>query len=81
MSVLHEEKRRTTSDSGKTNATETVLGNFRDRSENGKSYCRTRSDVGSERVKVPEVPCCGKHFNKIDVISYVIKVNPDGKKL
>jgi hypothetical protein len=50
-SVLHEEKRRTGPDSGRTNATKTVSDVFRHRSRTGKSYCRTRSDVGSERVK------------------------------
>jgi hypothetical protein len=51
-SVLYEEKRWTDSDSGRTNSTKTVSGVFRHRSGIGKSYCRTRSDVGSERVKV-----------------------------
>jgi hypothetical protein len=50
-SVLHEEKRRTGSDSGLTNATNPVSDVFRHRSGTGKSYCRTRFDVGSERVK------------------------------
>jgi hypothetical protein len=45
-----EKKRRTGSDSGRTNATKTVSDVFRHRSRTGKSYCRTRSDVGSERV-------------------------------
>jgi hypothetical protein len=45
-----EEKRRTGSDSGRTNATKTVSGVFRHRSRTGKSYCRTRSDVGLEIV-------------------------------
>jgi hypothetical protein len=49
-SVLHEEKRRTGSDSGQTNATKTVSDVFRHRSGTGKSYCWTRFDVGSERV-------------------------------
>ena len=49
--VLHEEKRRTGSGSGRTNATKTVSGVFRHWSRTGKSYSRTRSDVGSERVK------------------------------
>jgi hypothetical protein len=48
-SVLHEEKRRTGSDSGRTNATKTVSDVFRHRSGTGKSYCRMRFDVGSER--------------------------------
>jgi hypothetical protein len=43
-SVLHEEKRRTGSDSGRTNATKTMSDVFRHRSRTGKSYCRTRSD-------------------------------------
>jgi hypothetical protein len=51
-SVLHEEKRRTGSDNGQTNATKTVSDVFRHRSRTRKSYCRTRSDVGSERVKL-----------------------------
>jgi hypothetical protein len=51
-SVLHEEKRRTDSDSGRKNATKTVTYVFRHRSRTGKSYCRTRSDVRSERVNV-----------------------------
>jgi hypothetical protein len=34
------------------NATKTVSDVFRHRSETGKSYCRARSDVGSERVNV-----------------------------
>jgi hypothetical protein len=51
--LLHEEKRRTGSDSGRTNATKTMSDFFRHRSRTGKSYCRTRSDVGSERVKQP----------------------------
>jgi hypothetical protein len=46
----NEEKRRTGSDSGRTNATKTVSDVFRHRRRTGKSYCRTRSDVGSERV-------------------------------
>jgi hypothetical protein len=50
-SVLHEEKRQTGSDSVRTNATKTVSDIFRHQSKTGKSYCRTRSDVGSERVK------------------------------
>jgi hypothetical protein len=50
-SVLHEKKRRTGSDSGRTNATKTVSDVFRHRSEIGKLYCRTRFDVGLERVK------------------------------
>jgi hypothetical protein len=50
--VLHEEKRRTGSVSGRTNATKTVSDVFRHRSRTGKSYCRTRSDVWSERVKL-----------------------------
>jgi hypothetical protein len=54
-SVLHEEKRRTGSDSGRTNATKNVSDVFRHRSGTGKSYCRTRSDVGSERVKRLEI--------------------------
>jgi hypothetical protein len=45
-SVLHEEKRRTGSDS---KATKIVSDVFRHRSRTGKSYCWTRSDVGSER--------------------------------
>jgi hypothetical protein len=49
-SVLHEEKRRTGSDSGRTNAAKTVSDVFRHRSRTGKLYCRTRSDVGSERA-------------------------------
>jgi hypothetical protein len=49
--LLHEETRRTGSDSGRTNATKTVSDVFRHRSRTRKSYCRTRSDVGSERVK------------------------------
>src|SRR5215475_14499235 len=51
-SVLHEEKRRTGSDSGRTNATKTVSDVFRHRRITGKSYRRTRSDVGSERVNI-----------------------------
>jgi hypothetical protein len=50
--VLHEEKRRTGSDIGRTNATKTVSEVFRHRSGTGKSYCRTWFDVGSERVKI-----------------------------
>jgi len=38
-------KRRTGSDSGRTNGTKTVSDVFRHRSGTGKSYCRTRSDV------------------------------------
>jgi hypothetical protein len=34
------------------NATKTVSGVFRHRSRTGKSYCRKRYDVGSERVKI-----------------------------
>jgi hypothetical protein len=34
------------------NATKIVSDVFRHRSRTGKSYCRTRFDVGSERVKV-----------------------------
>jgi hypothetical protein len=49
-SVLREEKRRTGSDSGGTNATKTVSDVFRHRSRTRKSFCRTKSDVGSERV-------------------------------
>jgi hypothetical protein len=49
-SVLHEEERRAGSDSGQTNATKTMSDVFRHRSGTGKSYCRTRFDVGSERV-------------------------------
>jgi hypothetical protein len=49
--VLHEEKRQTGSNSGRTNATKTVSDVFRHRSGTGKSYCRTGFDVGSERVK------------------------------
>jgi hypothetical protein len=56
-SVLYEEKRRTGSDSGQTNATKTVSNVFRHRSETGKLYCRTRSDVGSERVKLVSHSC------------------------
>jgi hypothetical protein len=52
-SALLEEKRRTGSDSGRTNVTETASDVFRHRSRTGKSYCRTRSDVGSERVNIP----------------------------
>ena len=51
--VLHDEKRRTGSESGRTNATKTVSDVFRHRSGTGKSYCRTRSDVGLERVNIP----------------------------
>jgi hypothetical protein len=51
-SILHEEKRRTGSDSGRTNTTKTVSDIFRHQSRTGKSYCQTRSDVGSERVKI-----------------------------
>jgi hypothetical protein len=47
-SVLHEEKGRSGSDSGRTNATKTVSDVFRHRSGTGKSYCQTRFDVGSE---------------------------------
>jgi hypothetical protein len=36
---------------GEQNETKTVSDVFRHRSRTGKSYCRTRSDVGSERVK------------------------------
>jgi hypothetical protein len=50
-SVLHEEKCRTGSDSEQTNATKTVSDVFQHRSGTGKSYCRTRFDVGLERVK------------------------------
>jgi hypothetical protein len=49
-SVLHEEKRRTGSDSWRTKATKTASDVFRHRNRTGKSYCRTRYDVGSERV-------------------------------
>jgi hypothetical protein len=49
--VLHEEKRRTGSDSGRTNATKTVSDVFRHRSGTGKLYCCKRFDVESERVK------------------------------
>jgi hypothetical protein len=49
--VLHEEKRRTGSDSGRTNATKTMSDVFQHQSGTGKSYCRTRFDVASERVK------------------------------
>jgi hypothetical protein len=49
--LVHEEKRRTGSDRGRTNATKTVSDVFRHRSGTGKSYCRRRFDVGSERVK------------------------------
>src|SRR5215475_13080388 len=55
-SVLHDEKRRTSSDSGRTNATKTVSDVFRHRNRTGKSYCWTRSDVGSERVNRPSIP-------------------------
>jgi hypothetical protein len=51
LSVLHEGKRRTDSDSGQTNSTKTVSDFLRHRSGTGKSYCRTKFDVGSERVK------------------------------
>jgi hypothetical protein len=54
-SVLHEEKRRTGSDSGRRNATKFVSDVFRHWSGKGKSYCRTRFDVGSERVNVNKV--------------------------
>jgi hypothetical protein len=47
---IHEEKRRTGSNSGRTNATYTMSDVFRHRSRTGKSYCRTRSDVRLERV-------------------------------
>jgi hypothetical protein len=47
---VHEEKRRTGSDSGRTNATNTASDVFRHRSKTRKSYYRTSSDVGSERV-------------------------------
>jgi hypothetical protein len=50
-SVLHKEKHRTGSDSRRTNTTKTVSDVFRHRSGTGKSYCRTRFDIGSERVK------------------------------
>jgi len=51
-SVLHEEKcRGTGSDSWRTNSTRTVSDVFPHRSGTGKSYCRARSNVGSERVK------------------------------
>jgi hypothetical protein len=50
-SVLHEKTRRTGSDRGRTNATKTASDVFRHRSRTGKSYCRTRFDVGSERIK------------------------------
>jgi hypothetical protein len=53
--ILHEEKRRTGSDNGRTNATKTLLDVFRHRSGTGKSYCRTRFDVGSKRVNISEV--------------------------
>jgi hypothetical protein len=56
-SILHEEKRWTGSDSGQTNATKTVSDVFRHRSGTGKSYCQTRSDVGSETVN----KCHRKH--------------------
>jgi hypothetical protein len=54
MFVLHEEKRRTGSDSGRTNATRTASDVIRHRSEIGKSYRWTRFDVGSERDKMKE---------------------------
>jgi hypothetical protein len=47
----------TGSDSRRTNATKTVSDVFRHRSGTGKSYCWTRSDVGSERVRM-EVERC-----------------------
>jgi hypothetical protein len=50
------------SDSGRTRETKTVSDVFRHRSGIGKSYCRTRFDVGSERVNVFDVMswniCC-----------------------
>jgi hypothetical protein len=53
-SVLHEEKRRTGFDSERTTATKPVSDVFRHRSGTRKSYCRTRFDVGSKRVKAPK---------------------------
>jgi hypothetical protein len=50
--MLHEEKRRTGSDSGRTNATKTVSDVFRHQSGTGKLYCRTRFDVGLEMVNI-----------------------------
>jgi hypothetical protein len=43
--------RRTGFDSRRTNATKTVSDIFRHRNGTGKSYCRSKFDVGSERVK------------------------------
>ena len=67
--MLHEEKHWTGSDSGRTNATKTVSDVFRHRSRTGKSYCRTRSDVGSERVNTymshKKVHKSAKFFMKI----------------
>jgi hypothetical protein len=51
LSVLHEEKRRTGSDSGRTNATKTASDVFRHWSKTGKSYCRTRYNIEWERIK------------------------------
>ena len=62
--VLHEEKCQTGSDSRRTNATKTVLDVFRHRSGTGKSYCRTRSDVGSESVEV----CKSVHHHTFQII-------------
>jgi hypothetical protein len=45
------EKRRTGTDSRQTNATKTMSDVFRHLSRTGKSYCQTRSNVGSETVK------------------------------
>jgi hypothetical protein len=50
--TIHEEKRRTGSDSWRTNATKAVSDVFRHGGRTGKSYCRTKSDVGSERFKL-----------------------------
>jgi hypothetical protein len=48
---MEKQKEYNLPDSERTNATKTVSDVFRHRSRTGKSYCRTRSDVGSERVK------------------------------
>jgi hypothetical protein len=64
-SVLHEKKRRTGSDSGQTNATKTVSDVFQHWSRTVKSYCRTKSDVGSERVNLFCISHC------INCVSFV----------
>jgi hypothetical protein len=64
-SVLHEEKCWTGSGNGRTNATKIVSDIFRHRRRTGKSYCRTRSDVGSERVKFMFCVFYSVHCNTI----------------